>query len=87
MEDEKIFQLLGFVMASSYRKNIIKSIGKSIKIPSDIASEVGLRTNHISNVLNDLKKKELVVCLNEDAKKGRLYRNTELGLEVLKYID
>jgi hypothetical protein len=28
----------------------------------------------------------LLAYLNEDARKGRLYKNTELGLEILKYI-
>jgi predicted transcriptional regulator len=74
-------------MASDYRKNIIKSIGNDIKIPSVIAEEIGLRTNHVSNVLNDLKSKNIVVCLNEEARKGRLYKNTDLGLTILKYIE
>ena len=87
MNDEELYQLLGYVMASDYRKNILKSIGTGIKIPSVIAEEIGLRTNHISNVLNDLKKKNLVVCLNEDARKGRLYKNTDLALKVLEYVE
>ena len=56
MNDDELFKLVGYVMASDYRKNIIKSIGNDIKIPSVIAEEIGLRTNHVSNVLNDLKK-------------------------------
>ena len=51
-----------------------------------IAEEVGLRTNHVSNVLKELKKEGIVVCLNEEAKKGRLYKNTDLGIEILKYV-
>lgn len=86
MKDDELFQLLGYVMASDYRKNILKNIGNDIKIPSVIAEEIGLRTNHISNVLNDLKKKNLVVCLNEEARKGRLYKNTDLGLKILEYL-
>lgn len=86
MNDDVIFKTLGYVMASEYRCNIIKSIGENIKIPSAIAEDIGLRTNHVSNVLKDLKEHNIVVCLNEDARKGRLYRNTELGLEILKYI-
>ena len=56
-------------------------------MPSEIARETGFRITQISNALHDLKEKKLVYCLNEEAKKGRLYRNTELGLEVLKRID
>ena len=86
MNEEELFSLLGYVMASDYRKKIIKSIGTEIKMPSTIAQDIDLRTNHVSNVLKDLKKNGVVVCLNEGAKKGRLYKNTDLGLKLLKYI-
>ncbi len=86
MNEKDIFKLVGYVVASDYRSKIIKCIGTDIKIPSVIAEDVGLRTNHVSNVLKDLKNEGIVICLNEDAKKGRLYKNTELGLEILKYL-
>lgn len=86
MNDDEIFQLVGYVMASEYRTSILKSIGEDIKIPSAIAEDIGLRTNHVSNVLKDLKENNLVVCLNEEARKGRLYKNTDLGLEILKFL-
>lgn len=86
MENDELFKLVGYIMASDYRTKILKSIGNQIKIPSAIAEDIGLRTNHVSNVLKDLKENNLVICLNEEARKGRLYKNTELGLEILKYI-
>ena len=87
MKEEEIFDSLGYVMASTYRLSVIQYIGNGVKIPSDIARKIGVRTNHISNVLSDLKQNGLVICLNEDARKGRLYINTELSLEILKYIN
>ena len=86
MNNDEIFQLVGYVMASEYRTNILKSIGDGIKIPSAIAEDIGLRTNHVSNVLKNLKENNLVVCLNEEARKGRLYKNTDLGIEILKFL-
>ncbi|WP_298521556.1 transcriptional regulator [uncultured Methanobrevibacter sp.] len=86
MNNDEIFELVGYILASEYRTNILKCIGESMKIPSAIAEEIGLRTNHVSNVLKDLKEKNLVVCLNENARKGRLYKSTDLGIEVLKYL-
>lgn len=56
-------------------------------MPSEIAKTTGLRTTQVSNALSDLKEKELVICMNESAKKGRLYQNTELGLEILERLD
>ena len=87
MNEEKILESLGYVMASTYRLSVIKYIGNGVKIPSDIARKIGVRTNHISNVLSDLKANGLVICLNENAHKGRLYKNTELSLEILKYLN
>ena len=78
--------MIGYIMASEYRQNIIRCLGNSMKTPSKIAKEVGLRTNHVSNVLKSLKDNKIVVCLNEDARKGRLYKNTELGLKILENI-
>jgi len=34
-----------------------------------------------------LKKQGLVICINEKVKKGRLYQNTDLAKEVLKYLE
>lgn len=85
MNESEFFKIIGYIMASQYRQDIIKSIGTSMKTPSNIAKEIDLRTNHVSNVLKDLKENEIVVCLNEDARKGRLYKNTELGIKILEY--
>lgn len=86
MNNIDIYKVVGYVIASKYRTNIVKCIGNEIKIPSVIAEEINLRTNHVSNVLKELKKEGIVTCLNEDAKKGRLYKNTDVGIEVLKYL-
>ena len=83
MNDDEKYKLLGYVMASEYRISILKSLKDTIKTPSSIAEDINLRTNHVSNVLKDLKEKKLVVCLNEEAHKGRLYKNTDLGTEIL----
>ena len=42
---------LKYVKNSSYRVKVMKSIGKDVKMPKEIASESGILQNHISNVL------------------------------------
>ena len=64
----------------------MKYIGDEIKIPTNNAKDSGIRTNHISKVLSELKNKEIVECINEEARKGRLYRLTDTGKEVLETI-
>jgi hypothetical protein len=46
-------------------------------MPSEMAAEMDLRINQISAILSDLKKEDIVTCINEDAKIGRLYKLTE----------
>ena len=82
-----IWKLVGFIKVSKARYNCIKSIGENYKMPSEIAKETDMRITQISNALHDLKSKEIVICLNEDTLKGRLYKNTDLGLEILKILD
>ena len=57
-----------------------------MKIPSEISSETKIRLNHVSKLLSELKEKNIVECLNENDKKGRLYHLTDYGLELYDYI-
>ena len=86
MDEKELFKKLGYVKISPYRTNTLKSIGKDVKMPSEIGKEIDIRTSQVSAALSDLKKEQLVICVNEEMRKGRLYKCTENGLEVLKYL-
>ena len=62
----------------------MKSLEGEVLIPSQIAKNSGIRTNHISKVLSELKAHELVECINPEVRKGRLYRLTDIGEDVVK---
>lgn len=62
----------------------MKSLDGEVLIPSQIAKNSGIRTNHISKVLSELKAHELVECINPEVRKGRLYRLTDIGEDVVK---
>lgn len=68
-------------------KKVMKSLEGDVKIPTAIANDSGIRTNHISKVLAELKAHELVECINPEVRKGRLYRLTDKGEEIIKEID
>ena len=70
---------ISLLKSSEYRLKIIKAIGKDTVTPSEIAKKIGIRLNHVSMFLKELKENNLVKCLNEDTRKGRLYELTELG--------
>ena len=85
--NDELLKLTSFVQISKYREKTLKSIGDEVKIPTNIAKDSGIRTNHISKVLSELKSKEMVECINEEARKGRLYSLTDTGKDVLDYIN
>lgn len=78
---------ISYVEISKYRKKVMKSLEGDVKIPTAIANDSGIRTNHISKVLAELKAHELVECINPEVRKGRLYRLTDKGEEIIKEID
>lgn len=86
MDKKELYLLMGFVKISPRREMTIKSIGKGLKMPSEIARENDMKTSQVSAALIDLKKKGLVFCVNEEVRKGRLYKCSELGLEILENI-
>jgi predicted transcriptional regulator len=86
MDEKELYSILGYVTISKYRTNILKSIGKDFKIPSQIGKELGIGTSQVSSGLSDLKDKGLVVCLNEEVRKGRLYKCTPTGLKILELL-
>ena len=81
--NQDVIDTLSFILASKHRTNIILSLEEKAKIPSQIGKEIDLNTTHVSKYLNSLKEKDLVKCLNETARKGRLYELTPKGKEYL----
>ena len=76
-----------YVKRSQYRSKILKSLVDDVKMPSQIARDTGIVQNHISNSLRQLKEHELVECINPEVRKGRLYRLTDKGDEIVKNLE
>lgn len=85
--DDETLKKYAYVSISSYRVKAIKALENQTKIPTQIANDTGIRTNHISKVLRELKDAGVAECINEDQKKGRLYRLTSVGDEIAKKLD
>ena len=85
--DDETLKVYGYVISSSYRERSVKSLKDSNKIPTDLAEDIGVRTNHISNVLRELKECGVAECINEEKRKNRVYRLTPMGEDVAKLID
>ena len=71
--------VISLLKSSEYRLKIVKAIGNDTVTPSEIANKIEIRLNHVSMFLKELKENNIVKCLNEDTRKGRLYELTGLG--------
>ena len=81
---DEMLKEISYVEISKYRIKVMKALEDDVKIPSQIAKDSEIRQNHISKVLSELKAHELVECINPEVRKGRLYRLTDKGDELVK---
>ncbi|WP_296875573.1 winged helix DNA-binding protein [uncultured Methanobrevibacter sp.] len=81
---DEMWKEVGFVISSGYRSKVMKSLDGQTKIPTQIAKDTEILQNHMSAVLKQLGEHELVECVNPEARKGRLYRLTDKGEEIVK---
>ena len=86
LSDEMLIEI-SYVEISKYRKKVMKTLEGEVKIPSQIAKDSSIRVNHISKVLSELKAHELIECINPEVRKGRLYRQTDKGNQVVKNLE
>ena len=84
--EDELLKKCSYVIISSYRRKVLESLKEDVKIPTKISHDSGVGVKHVSNVLTDLKENNLIVCINEDAHKGRLYRLTDEGQKVVDMI-
>jgi len=76
----------GYVISSEYRKRVIFSLVGGPKTPKQIAIDTSLHLSHVSQTLKELSSFEIVICLNPELKRGRVYELTKEGREIAKQI-
>lgn len=84
--DSRLIAGVSYLKSSKYRAQIVILLHDNIMTPAELQHKLNIRLNHVSLHLKELKEKEIIVCLNEDAKKGRLYQLSELGYELYPHI-
>ncbi|MDO5848419.1 MAG: winged helix-turn-helix domain-containing protein [Methanobrevibacter sp.] len=82
--DDKTLILTEFIKQSPNRTKVLKSIGNDVLKPTDITNKTNIHINNVSRSLKQMKEKNIVYLLNPNSKKGRLYKLTEDGVNVLK---
>ena len=75
---------LAFVKASKYRTNIVKSLHRCNKTPKELSIELSAHQKTIYVTLRQLRDQEIVEVINPEARKGRLYKLTEMGEAIVE---
>jgi len=80
------WNILGFVIASEYRKSILLALKDKPRTPKELTKITGFHFSHVSSNLKNLQKVDLVECLNPRATKGRLFKLSKKGEILIKSI-
>ena len=83
---EDVWEAYGQVVASKRRIKVLLALYSRPKTPTQISTETDMHISHVSKVLQELVRKELVVCLTPSRKKGRVYALTEMGKMVAEIV-
>ena len=87
LNDEELWRIIGFLKVSTSRLKTLNALKNNFLMPSEISRKTDLSQSQVSTSLHDLKKNNLVMCMNEKTRKGRIYHATDLGLELLEIIN
>lgn len=85
--DDETLKKIAYVNISSYRNKTVKALQNEVKTPTDISKDTGINRSHMSNVLRELKQSGIVECVNEEVRKGRIYRLTSTGEEIVEHLE
>lgn len=77
------WEVIGYVISSRYRVEVLRRLSDSPAPPSTIAEETGCSISHVSRALQDLRDHGLVdLLVPESRKKGRIYGITDAGRDI-----
>ena len=82
--DDETLKTYAYVNISSYRVRAVKALQNENKTPTQIANDSNIRVNHISKVLKELKESGVAECINEENRKNRIYRLTNVGQDIVE---
>lgn len=79
---------LAFIKSSKYRLKIVKYLRDNIlATPNDISKSMKILLSQVSRTLSELESNSMVVCTTPNRTKGRIYRLTSDGNDVVNYLE
>lgn len=87
--DSVDWDVLGFVVASDYRRAVVNALDDAgPATPTTLGERTDLKITHVSRTLTELRERGVVELLvSEDRSKGRIYGLTDNGQQLVKETD
>lgn len=77
---------IAFIKSGKYRIKFVQYIrDNTLVTPNDISQSIDIILPQVSRTLSELESKEIVFCTTPNRNKGRIYRLTEKGKNILDY--
>ena len=76
---------LSFLIRAKNRKAVFLALEEP-KTPTQLSKELDINIGFISNILIELKERELIICLSPNEKRHRFYQISKESLKLLKTI-
>ncbi|GLI11121.1 hypothetical protein MARBORIA2_02110 [Methanobrevibacter arboriphilus] len=83
---KEFYKEISFLKAGKYRILVISDINNKFKTPTDISKSLKIPMRETSRALKELRDHKMVEVLDDDVKKGRLYKLTSKGFEALEIL-
>ncbi|MFH0906266.1 MAG: hypothetical protein V1824_02930 [archaeon] len=83
----EISQLVAKILRSKLKHQILLEINKEKITQAQLSKRFNLYRSHINEIITDLLKSNLIICLNPKDRDYKFYEVTKIGKAVLKEAD
>lgn len=80
-------ELVAKILRSKLKYQILVEIGKEKITQAQLSKRLNLYRSHINQIITDLLKHNLIICLNPKDRDYKFYEITKLGKDVLLSVD
>ena len=87
IQEKEKWLLYASVISSRKKSKILKVLNEKPLTPTQIKDKTQLSLSYTSKLLKELERTKIVICLNPNIRKGKLYMLTEIGKWVHNQLD
>ncbi len=80
-------QLIAKILRSKLKQKVLLEISKEKVTQAQLSKRFNLYRSHINELITDLLKSNLIICLNPKDRDYKFYEITKLGKDILASVD